>query len=96
KDLAHLIHFGKQHKCKLPILEATQQINDTGVDRFVNMIEKKLGGCKGKTIGIWGLSFKPNTDDFRDSRSLKIIAKLLEKGALIKAHDPITIPAARK
>ncbi|MGL1213318.1 UDP binding domain-containing protein, partial [Vibrio parahaemolyticus] len=57
---------------------------------------KKLGGCKGKTIGIWGLSFKPNTDDFRDSRSLKIIAKLLEKGALIKAHDPITIPAARK
>lgn len=72
-----------------PILvEAVEKINDQAWQRFIQKIEKQLWVLDGKVIGVLGLSFKPNTDDIRNAPALKIIQKLKQDGAKIKAYDP--------
>ncbi|MEX2242838.1 MAG: UDP-glucose/GDP-mannose dehydrogenase family protein [Fimbriimonadaceae bacterium] len=95
KDVTALIAQSKDLGYDFSILRASSQVNDDQVRHFMSRGEKLLGGLKGKTVALLGLSFKPNTDDIRDAKSLEIIRLLLEKGASVRAHDPVAIPAAK-
>lgn len=88
KDLRALLAIGEDYHVENQILKAVVKVNEERKIDMVARIVKKMGDIKGKTIGILGLTFKPNTDDIRESASLVIIPLLLEKGAHIKAYDP--------
>ena len=90
KDVKALIKSGKEENFNFQILNATENINKSQKIILVSEIEKYFGGnLKDKKIAIWGLAFKANTDDIRESSSLDNIALLLEKGAKITAYDSI-------
>ena len=79
------------------LFEAIDEINETQKERFFNKIYNHFSGnLKGRVLGIWGLSFKPNTDDMRDAPSVYIINRLLDNGAFINAYDPKAIKEAKK
>lgn len=89
KDVQALIHSGKKYGIKLDLLEAVERVNNLQKEKAVKILEKNIT-LKNATVGILGLSFKPNTDDLREAPSLAIIKSLLEKGAKIRAFDPIS------
>jgi UDPglucose 6-dehydrogenase len=97
KDVKALSQTGKEYGHKLRILEAVDAVND---DQKKVMFEKIYrhfkGELNGKVFGIWGLSFKPNTDDMREAPSLVLIASLLQAGAKVQVFDPVAMPEARK
>jgi UDPglucose 6-dehydrogenase len=96
KDVKALIKTGKDKNYKLRILEAVEEVNNYQKLVVFNKIKKHFNNdLKGKTIGIWGLSFKPNTDDMREAPSLVTIEKLLEHGAHVKVYDPVAMPEAK-
>lgn len=99
KDIKALIAQGKKVNIDLKLIEAVDQVNLNQKQ----VVAKKLtdyfsdqGGLEGKTIGILGLSFKPDTDDMREASSLILIQYLLEKGAFVRLFDPIAMPKAQK
>ena len=96
KDVKALIKSGKQEDFDFKILEATENINQKQKVILVNDIEKYFGSLEGKTIALWGLAFKANTDDIREASSLDNIKLLLEKGAKVVAYDSIAEENARK
>jgi UDPglucose 6-dehydrogenase len=77
------------------ILDAVIKANEEQKKRMIGKIMEKVGDLKGKTIGILGLSFKPNTDDIRESSSMVIIQGLLDMGAKVKAFDPAAMEEAK-
>lgn len=89
KDVQGLIKTAEKLGYDFDLLKACWDINETQTKHFIGRIEKRLGGFEGKTIGLLGLAFKPNTDDIRDAKSLVIIADVLSKGGKIKAYDPV-------
>jgi UDPglucose 6-dehydrogenase len=95
KDTLALLRIGKEKHVHLGIIEATVKTNDIQKERAADRIVKALGKPKGKTICILGLSFKPNTNDLRESPSLFIINKLHKGGAKIRAYDPVAMEDAR-
>ncbi len=99
KDIRALCAIAKQHGLSLSILEAVDSVNE----QQKRMLPKKIhahfshqGGAKGKTIAVWGLSFKPDTDDIREAPSLNLIQDLLDSGCFVRAYDPEAIPNVRK
>lgn len=97
KDVKALIKSGKQEDFDFKILEATEDINQKQKVILVDDIEKYFdGNLTGKTIALWGLAFKANTDDIREASSLDNIKILLEKGAKIVAYDSIAEENVRK
>ena len=97
KDTSALVSFSKRQNYNFDFLKQVDQINKLQIDYFVDKAEKLLGGSvKGKIITVLGLSFKPNTDDMREARSIPIIEKLQKKGAEIRALDPVAIDNAKK
>ncbi|MDP3998064.1 MAG: UDP-glucose/GDP-mannose dehydrogenase family protein [bacterium] len=97
KDVKALIATSKQYKYDFKLLEAVDEINDQAAKFFVEKVSKVCGpSVKGKMIGVWGLAFKPNTDDMREAPSIKIIEALKKKGAQIKAYDPQAAENAKK
>lgn len=89
KDVNALIHIGKENNCPTDILEGVDSINNKSKMFIPNKIFEEFGNnLEGLTFGVWGLSFKPDTDDMREASSITIINALLEKGAKIKAYDP--------
>ena len=96
KDVKALIAIAKDKKYDFQLLKAVNQINEDARTRFVNKVENTLGGVKGKTIAVWGLAFKPNTDDMREAPSIDIIKLLQAKGAKIRAFDPVASSNAAK
>jgi UDPglucose 6-dehydrogenase len=95
KDVAALVRFAEEKGYDLQILKAVEQVNRAQRVRFVERMEKTLGSLKGKTIGIWGLAFKPRTDDMRDAPAIAVISKLLALGAKVQAYDPQAERVAR-
>lgn len=96
KDVKALIKTGEQNNYKLRILTAVDDVNDDQKKVIVHKIEKHFGNnITGKTFAVWGLAFKPNTDDMREAPSLIIINALLRKGATVKAYDPIALNEAK-
>lgn len=97
KDVRALAWTAKQNAYDFKILTAVQKVNALQRKRLVEMILKHFGGrLKRKTIAVWGLSFKPNTDDLREAPSITIIRELLKRGVRIQAHDPIAMSAAKE
>lgn len=89
KDTLALVKTAQQYESPLRIIEAVVDVNDKRKTAMANRIIEAFGGSvKGKTIAMLGLTFKPNTDDMRDSPSLSIVAALLEAGAQVQAYDP--------
>lgn len=95
KDTAALLGVAAQTDYEMPITEAARKVNFEQRIRIVEKLRDVLKTLNGKTIGILGLSFKPNTDDVREAPSLDIIRQLLSEGAHVRAHDPIAIPQAQ-
>ena len=91
KDVQALISWAKQNKTQTFLLESVIKINDNQPLILVHLLEKYFPNLEGKKIGILGLSFKPETDDIRETRSLPIVEYLLKKGADILAYDPKAI-----
>jgi UDPglucose 6-dehydrogenase len=78
------------------LLEATQEVNRTQRQLIVQKLQERLFILKGRTVGLLGLAFKPDTDDLRDAPSLEIAARLLQMGARVRVYDPIAMGACRK
>lgn len=97
KDVKALIAVFKKNHLSAKLLEAVEEINHEATLRFVNKVTQILGkNLQGKTLGILGLAFKPNTDDMREAPAIKIIEALQKQGAKIKAYDPVAMPTAQK
>jgi UDPglucose 6-dehydrogenase len=89
KDVQALASMAKQHGVTPQILDAVHEVNNRQKTVLGEKIAQHFGGSlKGKTIALWGLAFKPRTDDIRDAPSLVLIDRLLELGATLKVHDP--------
>jgi UDPglucose 6-dehydrogenase len=89
KDVQALAKTAQESEYDFKILKAVMHVNDLQKEILSSKILKYFqGDLKGKTIGVWGLAFKPNTDDIREAPALTIISRLLNKGAKIKAYDP--------
>ena len=96
KDVQALIRTGSEFNYELRILKAVEDVNNDQKVVIFNKINNYFkGDLKGKTIAIWGLSFKPQTDDMREAPALKIVKNLLETGAKVKAYDPIAMDEAK-
>jgi UDPglucose 6-dehydrogenase len=89
KDTAALIATAGEYGIHLPIVEAARKINSRQRDRVVEKLLHELKILKGRTIGLLGLAFKPNTDDLREAPAVEIAQKLIDRGVKVKAHDPI-------
>jgi len=96
KDTHALVHIGRKYNCEMEIVQSTINVNERQKQRMIEKIEEMVGGVRGKTIGILGLAFKPNTDDMREASSISIIQGLQKKGARIKAYDPEAMEEAKK
>jgi len=88
KDVKALLKFSQEKGYDFRILCATEQVNAAQKGRIVSKMEAHFGSLKGRTIAVWGLSFKPKTDDMREAPAITIIEKLLAAGARVQAYDP--------
>ncbi|MBV8550034.1 MAG: UDP-glucose/GDP-mannose dehydrogenase family protein [Acidobacteriaceae bacterium] len=91
KDTAALIATASEYGLHLPIVEAAKTVNSRQRDRVVEKLLAELKILKGRTVGLLGLAFKPNTDDLREAPAIEIAQKLIDRGVRVKAHDPIAI-----
>ena len=89
KDTVAISSFGESNGVDLSIVKSAIQYNDGRVPILVNKIRENLGTLSGKRVCVLGLSFKDNTDDLRESRSIKIIESLKKEGAIVMAYDPV-------
>ena len=89
KDVAALLHIAEAHGYDFEMLRSVIAVNDAQRERVVAKVRAAGGGSvSGRTIGVWGLTFKANTDDLRDSPALHVVAALAAEGATIRAYDP--------
>jgi UDPglucose 6-dehydrogenase len=95
KDTAALVSTGKEYDLEMKIVEAARAVNYRQRTRVVTLLQEELKILKGRTIGILGAAFKPNTDDLRDAPCLEIGHLLKARGANIRVHDPIALERAR-
>lgn len=96
KDIKAIISFSNKIGIKPVLLDAVEAVNKYQLEHLLSVTKKALGNLKGKKITILGLAFKPETDDIRDSVSIKLIRLLLRLGVKVKAHDPKAIENTRK
>jgi UDPglucose 6-dehydrogenase len=96
KDTRALVAIAREYDCDSLIVDAVIEVNQRQRDAMVPKIEKLAGGLAGKTVAVLGLSFKPETDDMRDAPSVAIIRALVERGATVRAYDPVAMPEAAK
>ena len=95
KDVQGFIRVAEHNECDFSLLKEVEKINATRVDRFVAKVKDELGDLRGKVIGVWGLAFKPHTDDIRFSPAMAVVRRLLEEGAVPQAYDPQAMPKAK-
>lgn len=95
KDVAALIDIANEYNYEPPMLRATVEVNRRQRQVAVQKLQETLKILKGRTIGLLGLAFKPETDDLRDAPALEIAGQLLAMGARVKAYDPVAAPACR-
>src|SRR3990172_4162874 len=76
------------------LLQAVIEINNDRRRQLIDRLREMVGGLAGKTVGLMGLSFKPNTDDLREAPALEIAGRLMDEGARVRAYDPVAMPRA--
>jgi len=97
KDVKALIATGQQHGVPMRILEAVEAVNERQKTLLVRKLVERLGeSLEGLHVALWGLAFKPNTDDMREAPALEVIRGLLDRGATVAAYDPIATENARR
>ena len=97
KDVKALIRTGDEYQRSLEILKAVEQVNEKQKSVIPSKLREHYGSSlKGKIIGLWGLSFKPHTDDMREAPSLRIIEELTREGVEIRAYDPVSLEEAKR
>jgi UDPglucose 6-dehydrogenase len=96
KDVKAMLKSARDKGYDFRILDAVAKVNDSQKERLVGKMEKHFKDLKGRTIALWGLSFKPRTDDMREAPAIPIIEGLLARGATVRAYDPAAGPVARR
>ncbi len=96
KDTDSLIEQGKKYGIHFKILEATSAVNKNQPQRFIHLIQERIGSLQNKNIAFWGGAFKPGTDDIRSAPSLAILDFLVKEKARVTLYDPAAIPAIKK
>jgi len=96
KDLRAFIHVAQERNVDFSLLDVVERINRSRVELFIQKVKKALWVLKDKRLAIWGLSFKPQTDDIREAPSLHIVRGLLDEGARLRLFDPEAIEAFRQ
>jgi UDPglucose 6-dehydrogenase len=96
KDVKALIKTAKEHGYEMQVLQAVEAVNDGQKHVMFGKLKHYFGDLKGKTIALWGLSFKPKTDDMREAPSLVLIDQLLVAGAKVVAYDPVAMHEAQR
>ena len=96
KDTAALVATAGEYGLEMAIVKAAREVNRRQRERVVEKLLAELKILKGRTIGLLGLAFKPNTDDLRDAPALDIAQRLIERGARVRAHDPVAMERFRK
>jgi UDPglucose 6-dehydrogenase len=91
KDTAALVSTAKEYNIGMPIVEAAREVNRRQRDRVVEKLLGELKILKGRSIGLLGLAFKPNTDDLREAPAIDIARKLMDRGCKVKVHDPVAM-----
>jgi UDPglucose 6-dehydrogenase len=95
KDLKAFVRVAGKFGCDFSLFEEVERVNSRRVDLFMQKITKELWVLRGKTVGVWGLAYKPNTDDLRCAPALEIIRRLLASGVRIQAYDPQAMDKAK-
>ncbi|MBP5692845.1 MAG: UDP-glucose/GDP-mannose dehydrogenase family protein [Bacteroidales bacterium] len=96
KDVKALIRTGKENGYQMKIISAVEEVNQEQKKIVFLKLKKALGTLKGKTVALWGLSFKPETDDMREAPSVVVANLLLEAGAKVKVYDPIAMEECKR
>lgn len=97
KDVKALVHTGIENDYHMQVIEAVEAVNEKQKYIVFEKLNKAFNGnLKGKTVALWGLSFKPETDDMREAPALVVIDELLKAGARVKAFDPIAIEETKR
>jgi len=91
KDVKALVRTAQECGAPLRVLSSVEDANEAQKHRLFDKLSALLGDVRGKQVAVWGLAFKPNTDDMREAPSLVLIEKLLEAGARVVAHDPVAM-----
>lgn len=94
KDIASLLWSASRAGVPTPLLQAVVDVNDLQADRAVSKLHSFLGSLKGTTIAVWGVAFKPDCDDVRDSPALSVVRMLMNEGAAVRVFDPLAMQAA--
>jgi UDPglucose 6-dehydrogenase len=96
KDVTALLRTASENGIELKVVRAVEEANERQKGVIAEKIVKRFGGdLKGKRFALWGLAFKPNTDDMREAPSRVVIAALLQRGATVSAYDPVAMPEAK-
>lgn len=96
KDVKALIKTADENGYQMQVLKAVESVNEGQKERMYNKLKKHYGNLKGKHFALWGLSFKPKTDDMREAPSLVLIDQLIEAGATVTAYDPVAVHEAQR
>lgn len=96
KDVKALAKTGREHGYQMRIIEAVEEVNELQKTVVFNKIKASLGSLNGKRICIWGLAFKPETDDMREATALVVIPMLIEAGAEVVVYDPVAMDECRR
>ena len=95
KDVDALLFLAKENNIDLAIVRATEEVNDRQKNLLFEKLKRRVGDLAGKRVAVWGLAFKPRTDDVREAPALRLIAQLVEAGAEVRVHDPAARATAR-
>ena len=96
KDVKAMARTAREYGYTMGVIEAVEAVNERQKEIVVKKLQDKLGTLRGKTIALWGLAFKPETDDMREAPALVVIEKLLEAGASVKVYDPVAMDECRR
>jgi len=97
KDVQALIHTAAENQLNFGLLQAAEDVNARQKHHLVERVMEHFGNdLKGRTFAVWGLAFKPRTDDMREAPSLVVVEELLKAGAVVRAHDPEALESARR
>ena len=95
KDVKAMVHFAAEKDYDFKILKAVEQVNTSQKTRLVGRMRAHFGSLKGKTVAVWGLAFKPRTDDMREAPAIPLVKALLAEGADVQAYDPQATKVAK-
>lgn len=96
KDLRALLALGEQYGYELPLTAGTARVNERQRRIVVEKLQQALKVVRGSTVALWGLTFKPNTDDLRDAPAVEVASRLLELGARVRVFDPVAMERAQR